>query len=255
MGAAQRASDVPAHGDASAHWSAEIERLRPARERTSAGVRSRVGRAHRFDPIAQLVSAPLFAAMPAAVVATLAGRSTRKQVKKGARVLSRGDRASVVLLVTGRLEVVADHADEVTLVRSLLPPAVVGLSVAAGALPSAELWAAEACELVVVPADDVAAALKKHPEAAVRDRASERGEGDRRAVVGGRGAAGPRPRRADPPPARAPRAGSPGGRDHPRAARRGGRGHPRQRLAGPRPARTRRDLQRRRGRIELRGSR
>ena len=48
-----------------------------------------------------------------------------------------------------------------------MPPAVVGLSVAAGALPSAELWAAEDSELAVVPAADVAAALRKHPEAAL----------------------------------------------------------------------------------------
>lgn len=111
--------------------------------------------------------APLFAALPAGVVATLAGRTTRKRVKQGQRVLARGDRGQVIVLVTGRLEVVADHEDEVTLVRSLLPPAVVGLSVAAGADPSAELWAAEDVELAVVPAADVAAALRKHPEAAL----------------------------------------------------------------------------------------
>jgi CRP/FNR family transcriptional regulator len=105
--------------------------------------------------------------MPPAVVAQLAARATRKQAKKGQRVLARADRAQVILLVTGRLEVVADHADEVTLVRSLLPPAVVGVSVAAGATPSAELWAAEDVELAVIPADDVAAALRKHPEAAL----------------------------------------------------------------------------------------
>jgi CRP-like cAMP-binding protein len=69
----------------------------------------------------------------------------------------------VLVLVTGRLEVLACG----TLVRSLLPPAVVGLSVAAGAEPSAELAAAEETGLLVLPADDVAAALKRHPEAAL----------------------------------------------------------------------------------------
>lgn len=73
----------------------------------------------------------------------------------------------MLVLVTGRLEVVADHGDEVALVRSLLPPAIVGLSIAAGAPASAELWAAESCELLVVPAADVAAALRKHPDAAL----------------------------------------------------------------------------------------
>lgn len=109
-----------------------------------------------------LVRAPLFAAMPARVVTQLAARATRRQVRKGTRVLSRGDREAVVLLVTGRLEVVAE-----VIVRSLVPPAVVGLSVAAGAAPSAELWAAEDCELLVVPAADVVAALARHPEAAL----------------------------------------------------------------------------------------
>jgi CRP-like cAMP-binding protein len=106
-----------------------------------------------------LVRAPLFAALPPRIVAALAGRATRKHVRKGQRV---GDRKAVIVLVTGRLEVVAE-----TVVRSLLPPAVVGLSVAAGAAPTAELVAAEASELVILPADDVAAALKRHPEAAL----------------------------------------------------------------------------------------
>lgn len=114
-----------------------------------------------------LVRAPLFAALPAKLTAQLAGRTTRRHVRTGQRVLARADRAAVLVLVTGRLEVVADHADEVTLVRSLLPPAVVGVSVAAGAPASAELWAAEPSELLVVPAADVAAALRRHPEAAL----------------------------------------------------------------------------------------
>jgi CRP-like cAMP-binding protein len=105
-----------------------------------------------------LLRAPLFAAMPPKVVSAL--RTTRKRVAKGQRV---GGRGSVLVLVTGRLEVLAGG----TLVRSLLPPAVVGLSVAAGAEPSAELAAAEETELLVLPADDVAAALKRHPEAAL----------------------------------------------------------------------------------------
>ena len=45
--------------------------------------------------------------------------------------------------------VVADHGDEVT-------------PIAAGASPSAELWAAEDCELAVGPGDDVAGAAIAH---------------------------------------------------------------------------------------------
>lgn len=110
--------------------------------------------------------APLFAAMPARAVDGLAARATRRKVRKGQRVLARGD-AAVAVLLTGRLEVVSDRADEVTLVRSLVPPAVVGVSVAAGAAPSAELWVADDAELVVIPADAVAAALRRYPEAAI----------------------------------------------------------------------------------------
>ena len=106
--------------------------------------------------------APLFSAMPARVVDGLAARATRRKLRKGQRVLARGD-AAVVVLLTGRLEVVTDTGDEVTVVRSLQPPAVVGISVAAGAAASAELWVAEDAELAVVPADAVAAALRRYP--------------------------------------------------------------------------------------------
>src|SRR5262245_41271474 len=110
--------------------------------------------------------APLFAAMPARVIDGLAARATRRKLRKGQRVLARAD-AAVIVLLTGRLEVVSDRGDEVTIVRSLVPPAVVGLSVVAGAAPSAELWVAEDAELAVLPADAVAAALRRYPDAAI----------------------------------------------------------------------------------------
>ena len=78
-------------------------------------------------------------------------------------MLARSD-AALVLLVTGRLELLAE--DRIP-IRSLVPPAVVGVSLAAGAQASAELHAAEDCELVVVPADAMAAALRRSPDAAV----------------------------------------------------------------------------------------
>ncbi len=113
-----------------------------------------------------LLRSPLFAAMPGKVVDALASRASRRKLRKGQRVLARGE-ASVVVLLTGRLEVVADHGDDVVLIRSLVPPAVVGISVAVGAEASAEIWAAEDVELVVVPADAVAAALRRYPDAAI----------------------------------------------------------------------------------------
>lgn len=109
-----------------------------------------------------LLRSPLFAAMPRAVVTELAARATRRKVRRGQRVLARHEPALVVLL-TGRIEVVGGGL----VIRSLVPPAVAGVSLAVGAAPSAELRAAEDCELVVVPATTVAAVLRRHPEAAI----------------------------------------------------------------------------------------
>jgi CRP/FNR family transcriptional regulator len=108
--------------------------------------------------------APLFAAMPDRVVAELAARATRRRLKRAQRVLGRGD-ATVILLVTGRLEVIGEAEGGV--VRSLVPPAVAGISVAAGAVATAELLAAEESEIVSLPAEAVKAALRRYPEAAL----------------------------------------------------------------------------------------
>ncbi|HSD88302.1 MAG TPA: Crp/Fnr family transcriptional regulator [Kofleriaceae bacterium] len=105
--------------------------------------------------------APLFAAMPAKVVEELAMRATRRRAKAGQRVRME---EAIVLLIMGRLEV---RGDGDVVIRSVLPPAVVGLSVAAGAAPTAELWAAEDSDLIVLPASAIVAALRRHPEAAL----------------------------------------------------------------------------------------
>jgi CRP-like cAMP-binding protein len=121
------------------------------------GYRRAVGR------VELLLRSPLFAAMPRAVVDALAARAIRRHARRGQRVLARRDAAVVVLLV-GRLEVVADDQ---TIVRSLVPPATVGISLAAGAHATAEILAADDSELVILPADAIAAALRRHPEAAL----------------------------------------------------------------------------------------
>ena len=102
--------------------------------------------------------------MPAKVVEGLAARATVRKVRQGERVIARDD-ASVAVVLAGRLEVVSDKGDEVQLVRSLVPPAVVGVSLAAPA--RAELWVAEDAELAVLPANAVAAALRRYPDAAI----------------------------------------------------------------------------------------
>lgn len=114
------------------------------------------------DLAALLVRSPLFAAMPRAAVDRLAARATRRRARRGQRVLARSD-AALVVLVTGRLELTAGGA----VIRSVVPPSVLGVSLAVGAAPSAELHAAEDADLVVVPADAVAAALRRDPDAAV----------------------------------------------------------------------------------------
>jgi CRP-like cAMP-binding protein len=110
-----------------------------------------------------LLRSPLFAAMPSAVVDQLAARAVRRTSRRGQRVLARGD-AMLVVLLTGRVEVTGDDG---LVIRSLVPPAVAGVSLAIGAEGTAELRAAEDCELIVVPADAIAAALQRHPAAAV----------------------------------------------------------------------------------------
>jgi CRP-like cAMP-binding protein len=110
-----------------------------------------------------LARSPLWAALPAASRAELAARATRRKFKKGQRLLGAGDRA-VVTLVLGRADLIAADG---AVVRSVTPPMTIGVSVAIGAAASAELYAAEAGELLSIPGEAVAATLRRHPDAAV----------------------------------------------------------------------------------------
>jgi len=110
-----------------------------------------------------LLRSSLFAALPAPALAELAARATRRRARRGQRVLSRSGGALVVL-VTGRLEVVAAAG---LVNSSLAPPAVAGVSIALGAAGTAELRAAEDSDLVVVPGTTFAATFRRHPEAAL----------------------------------------------------------------------------------------
>jgi CRP-like cAMP-binding protein len=110
-----------------------------------------------------LLRTPLFAAMPRAIVEGLAARATRRKVRRGQRVLSRAD-AALVTVIAGRVEVVAEDG---IAIRSVGPPGIFGISLAVGAPASAELRAAEDCELAVIPADAMAAAIKRDPNVAI----------------------------------------------------------------------------------------
>jgi len=110
-----------------------------------------------------LARSPWFQALPPAALAALAARAIRRKIRRGQRALGRHD-AFAIVVVTGRLEV---RDDDGFVVRSIAAPATIGLSVALGAAGTAELWAAEDAELVVVPADALAATVRRHPETAI----------------------------------------------------------------------------------------
>jgi CRP-like cAMP-binding protein len=115
-----------------------------------------------------LERSPLWLAFPPAARRELAARATRRTFRAGQRLLGAGDR-SVITLVVGRAELVSlDPMDvEPVAIRSVVPPATIGISVALGAPPSAELWAREAGSLISLPGDAVAATVKRHPDAAI----------------------------------------------------------------------------------------
>ena len=94
----------------------------------------------------------MFAAMPRGVVDAIAAGAVRRRIRKGRPI------GEPFVLVTGRVEVTAGEV-----VRSLVPPTVANVSVAAGGTPTAELVAAEDCEIVALPA--LAAVLRRHPDA------------------------------------------------------------------------------------------
>ncbi len=112
---------------------------------------------------ALLLRAPLFAALPRPELVRLASAASRRRLRSGAHAHGIGDRF-VLALVTGRLEVVGEDGEAV---RSLLPPAVVGVSMVAGVDATAELRAAEPSEVLVVPASAFAAVLRRSPQAAL----------------------------------------------------------------------------------------
>lgn len=109
----------------------------------------------------KLDSSPLFAAMPPIVRDAIAARAFKRKVRRGGTVL--GHEPVIIILVTGRVDVI----DDGTVIRSLVPPATVGLSIVAGAEATAEIRAAEDSSVIVVPGDAVLAAIKRHPEAAL----------------------------------------------------------------------------------------
>src|SRR5262245_33460134 len=110
-----------------------------------------------------LARSPPWAALPVAVRREIAARAARRRFRRGQRLLGLADRA-VVVLVVGRADVIATGAgDDPVVVRSVGPPATIGVSVALGAPASAELWAAQDGELIAIPGEALAATFRRHP--------------------------------------------------------------------------------------------
>jgi CRP-like cAMP-binding protein len=144
-----------------------------ARDRRDADGRWYPGGVKRGASASELLGrSPLWAALPDAARRELAARATRKRFRNGQRLLAASDRA-VVTLVVGRADLISVGGDDgddervAAVIRSVAPPATVGISVALGAAASAELWAAEAGELLSIPGDTVARTIERHPDAAV----------------------------------------------------------------------------------------
>jgi CRP-like cAMP-binding protein len=116
-----------------------------------------------------LSRSPLWKALPAAARAELVARATRRSFRAKQRLVAAGDR-SVVTLIVGRADLVSPGVGrdaEPVVIRSIVPPATIGISVALGGPPTAELWAREAGALVSVPGEAFAATIKRHPDAAI----------------------------------------------------------------------------------------
>jgi CRP/FNR family transcriptional regulator len=115
----------------------------------------------------RLGRSPAFAGLEAAEREALVANATREKLRRGQRLFARGERKDVVALVlTGRLEVVrANEGAPPLVVRTLGPDAIVGLTLVAGAVATADVIAREVTTLLVVPGSTLRRAIARKPEA------------------------------------------------------------------------------------------
>jgi CRP-like cAMP-binding protein len=91
----------------------------------------------------------------------LARAGARRSLRRKQRLFARGDAGdALVLVLTGRIDVVRGTS----VLRSLGADALLGLSTVAGAPHTADLVAAEASEVLIVPGGYVRALFAKRPE-------------------------------------------------------------------------------------------
>jgi CRP-like cAMP-binding protein len=110
---------------------------------------------------ARLRETAVFRELDDAHLLELARAGVRRSLPRRARLFRRGAKSDAIALVlSGRLHVVAD---ERTVLRSLGPGHLVGLSTVAGAAHSADIVAAEATEVLVLSGRDVRALFSREP--------------------------------------------------------------------------------------------
>jgi CRP-like cAMP-binding protein len=113
---------------------------------------------------------PLFAGVAAALLDGLIEASTLKRYKRGARVLSEGDPASVAALERGGLRVFhsAPGGQEVE-VRTFVAPAIFGIEEALSGIPHLEdVEATQESEVLLMPTAEVLRLLEADPRCAIR---------------------------------------------------------------------------------------
>jgi CRP/FNR family transcriptional regulator, cyclic AMP receptor protein len=100
----------------------------------------------------------------------LARAAIRRRVAKGRRLFSRGDPGDTLLVVlTGRIDVVyAAENGEITILRTLGPDAVLGLSTALGAKHSSDLVAKDDALVAFIPGAALRKLFKSDPDLAIQ---------------------------------------------------------------------------------------
>lgn len=117
--------------------------------------------------VERLGSHPLLAAEEPAVLAELARAGVRRRLPPGAILFSHGQRSpKLAFILSGQLDIRSTSVTgQSSVLRSLGPNQIVGVSIAFGAVPSADVVAAEETTVVVFPRAALERTLLRSPQA------------------------------------------------------------------------------------------
>ncbi|MCA9708699.1 MAG: Crp/Fnr family transcriptional regulator [Myxococcales bacterium] len=117
--------------------------------------------------VERLASHPLLAAMEPAVLVELARAGVRRRLHPGAVLFSHGQRSpKLAFILSGRIDIRSTSpSGQSSVLRSLGPNQLVGVSIAFGALPSADVIAAEETAVVLFPRSALERTLLRSPQA------------------------------------------------------------------------------------------